>query len=118
MDATTLYWITRLDGIASMSATFTGIGGSLLAVACICLVICNDYPRDAEGVETSKKALKIIAPFFLFGLLSYVFVPTTKEMAAILVIPAIAESEDVQEIGSELVELSKAWIEELKPNEE
>lgn len=43
-------------------------------------------------------------------------VPTTKEMAAIIVIPKVANSESVQGLGEGVVELAKAWMQELKPD--
>lgn len=45
-------------------------------------------------------------------------IPSTKQMAAIIVVPKIANSEVVAEMGDtakELVGLAKAWLVELKP---
>jgi hypothetical protein len=41
--------------------------------------------------------------------------PTTREMAAILVVPRIANSEKVQTVGNHLYDLAVEWMEELRP---
>lgn len=41
--------------------------------------------------------------------------PTSQEAAAIKIIPRIANNEDVQGVGTELVTLAKDWLHELKP---
>ena len=43
------------------------------------------------------------------------FVPSTKQMAAILVVPKIANSEKLQTSGNKLYELAVDWIDELRP---
>lgn len=43
-------------------------------------------------------------------------IPSTKQMAAILIVPKIANSEKVQTIGNKVYDLATAWMEELKPS--
>ena len=43
-------------------------------------------------------------------------IPTTREMAVILVVPRIANSEKVQQAGNKLYDLAIEWMAELKPN--
>lgn len=42
--------------------------------------------------------------------------PSTKQMAAIIIVPKIANSEKVQTIGNKVYDLAVEWMEELKPN--
>ncbi len=44
-----------------------------------------------------------------------VFTPTTKEMAAIIVIPAIVNNQDIKELGGEIPKLAREWLEEFRP---
>ena len=43
------------------------------------------------------------------------FVPTTKEMCAIKLVPMIANDEQVQELPNKVVDLANEWLDELKP---
>jgi len=43
------------------------------------------------------------------------FVPTTKDLVAIKLIPAIVNNEDVQGVGVEFIDLAKDWLKELHP---
>jgi hypothetical protein len=42
-------------------------------------------------------------------------VPTSKEMAAIVVVPKIANSQPLNDIAASVVDLANAWLKELKP---
>ena len=54
-----------------------------------------------------------IAALFL-SLCGMVFVPTMKEAAAIAVLPRIANSETVAEIGAEAKALAVEWLKDLR----
>ena len=79
---------------------------------------------DAESQKTADvlwKVVKRIMLAFITCLLLcislIVFVPTTKEMAAILIVPKIANSEKVQQAGNRLYELAVEWMGELRPQQ-
>jgi hypothetical protein len=44
------------------------------------------------------------------------FIPASKQMAAVMIVPKIANSEKVQTIGNKVYDLAVEWMEELKPN--
>ena len=48
--------------------------------------------------------------------LASILIPSTKQMAAIMIVPRIANSEKVQTIGNKVYDLAVEWMEELKPN--
>jgi hypothetical protein len=54
---------------------------------------------------------------FLFLVLagSGVFIPTTKQMAVIMVAPKVINNEQVQKLPNQVLELANEWLEELKP---
>lgn len=47
-----------------------------------------------------------------------ILIPSTKQIAAIYVVPHILNNEQVQELPNEFLGLAKDWIEELKPTKE
>lgn len=121
---TTMYWLTRLDGIHNFSILLTII---LLLGTAICFPLGNilaDTKKDC--VTTEEDAVKYrkigerllsctkwcVAAWIVF-VSSWLFLPTTKEMAAILIVPKVANSEKVQEIGGSLFDLAVEWMEEL-----
>ena len=108
-----IYWLTRLDA-ASDLFTFLclvfGLSSIALGIGC---VVC--------AVEREEESLKKVQPYFkraLIGVFLTVsaatFFPSTKEMAAIIVLPAIANNTDVQEIGAGITDLAKEWLRDLK----
>jgi hypothetical protein len=104
----TIYWITRLDGIRMFLSIMTGASFLAVFMACMWLIL-----------EEDKRATKFIIVSVITGLLltlSSVFIPNTKEMCAIKVIPIIVNNEEVQELPNKVVELANDWINELKPS--
>ena len=73
-------------------------------------------------IDSVKFFHKMICVFFLLLFFSSiaicVFVPTTREMAAIYVVPKIANSETVKDLGEGIVTLAREWIQELRPNKQ
>jgi hypothetical protein len=45
-------------------------------------------------------------------------IPSTKQMAAIMIVPCLVNSEKVQTIGNKVYDLAVEWMEELKPEKE
>lgn len=113
--SSTVYWITRLDYFSN--ATFcVGTAGMLLGG--IFLVMSIIALLDGDKV---KWLCWLLACVFITGLLSttaHLFIPTTKEMCAIKVLPVIANNDEVQQLPNKVVELANEWIDELKPNKE
>lgn len=110
-----IYWITRLDPL-NMAGLAMAILGFL---ACLPLFaqICDPYLGFSEGaIAKLKQAQKWLLTIGVVGLLLVTFVPTKKEMAAIIVIPRIANSETVAELGDGIKTLAVEWLEELRPN--
>lgn len=52
---------------------------------------------------------------FALMLIGCAFIPSTKEMAAIIVLPKIVNNEKVQDAGNKLFDLAVEWLEDLKP---
>ena len=98
-----LYWITRLDGIKAALA-------AALAVCAICALFAG-----ISAVTDRDKLCGCVA--FLSGGLAVmllgtlVLVPTTKEAYLIYGVPAIVNSETVQEESADVYQLLKRYLE-------
>ena len=108
-----MYWLTRCDNIctaATILSVLFGIGAVMLKLF---------FFVETESVEFFHKILCVIAILLFFiSAATCVFVPTTKEMAAIYVVPKIANSETVKDLGDGVVTLAREWIQELRPNKQ
>lgn len=124
-----MYWLTRLDRINALFVYI--ILGCILAMALIGfaqLILRDHYSWDPLELvkRQTKLADKLLfkgmpaaAAIILLTATVRAFVPTTKEMAAIKVVPVIANSETVGKLGDSattLIDLANAWMEELKPD--
>ena len=109
-----LYLMTRADDIK-----FTATALSFLTIILFCFlvigyIITKSEGRDYESALMAKLAM-LTAPFVAVFMAAAILLPTTREVAAIFVIPRIANSESVEKIGTGIVDLATAWLEELKP---
>ena len=126
-----IYWLTRLDefgillGIVFVCIVIVSlsnvIGGFIAMDAASTDQLYNHPDRLEEDKYNIKvrfgRAIKCAMVALLICVVNS-FIPSTKQAAAIIVIPKIANSEVVAEMGDtakELVGLAKAWLVELKP---
>lgn len=103
-----MYWLTRCDSICTASGILAVAFAILFAFTIIPIIVGDD-----------ARACFVVCPLaFVIGMIfasTCVFVPSTKEMAAIYVIPKIANSQTVKDLGEGVVMLAREWIEELRP---
>lgn len=74
------------------------------------------FDRDEDTAVQMLRIIRVTFPVAAIAILLRVFTPTKEEMAAIIVIPKIANSETVSEIGDGMKTLAAEWLEELRPN--
>ena len=104
----TMYWITRFDGIS----TFLVIGGLFLGISGLICATGSILDNETKIVKCGLCASLLGVIFLAVS----IFVPSTKEMAAILMVPAIANNEKVQDVGNKLYDLTVEWLDEFKPS--
>jgi len=116
MTALDIYLLIILDPITCISQILAIISGVLMLGA-IAMFITNDL--DEEAKEIGKVGIKLSTPIFILTFLIGVFLPNTKQMAAIIMIPkmynAITENKQLNELPNNVVQLANDWINELKP---
>lgn len=107
-----IYWITRLDPLNSAGCLMASLGIviGLFLFGPIC-----DPDIGEEAIAKVKRVQKLILTIGIVGILICTFAPTKKEAAAMIVIPRIANSETVSEIGDGVKALAVEWLEELRP---
>lgn len=110
-----IYWITRLDAlciVCEATGILLGIATAIMSIFGI-VAKCN----EDEAVATPLlRVVRIIGPIVAVAILLRVFTPTKEELAAILVIPRLANSETVEQFGDGMKTLAVEWLEELRPN--
>ena len=118
--STQLYWLTRLDSIYNTSGALVAISAAVLILATVPYVIikADDYSDENAICPVLLSLIKKFLVVLVLSLSTVIFTPSTKEMAAILVIPQIANSEKVQAVGGKLYDLAVEWMDELKPKHE
>lgn len=94
----TIYWITRLDVII-------GISVLLLTAVLITFVIWT-----FEAGQRIVPAMKFLLIPFIPLMLIVTCLPSTKEMAAIIIIPKIVNSEKVERVGNYLYDTAINWV--------
>ncbi len=123
MSAWDMYWLLRLDGIRTATESFSVLSGILATLGIILYIAsCEAMNKDDAEAEIAHKFLKrpmyIISTLFVFFIFLVVALPTTKQMAAIIVVPKIVNNEQIQEIPENLLELCNEWtkdkIKEIK----
>ena len=115
----TMYWITRLDYIHDFLLIFGGVGFVISLIVTTILVLigedsCIKY-AEAKTYYKRAKQFVLLSIFFLLLIVGGLFTPTTKECAAIKLVPIIVNDESVQQLPEKVVELANDWIDELKP---
>lgn len=137
---TQIYLLTRLDAFKGMiTGTPTnilialGFASTVIVIALSCLYMFagnGSYDifegKSDEEFAAAKETIRkwrnrtlgfMLVCMTLLPALSAVnaLTPTSKEMAAIVVIPKIANSQPLSDIAANVVDLANAWLEELKP---
>ena len=113
-----MYWISRLTPVTNM---LSGIVTLLVVVTVILTITTITMPHDVFGEKTPHIRMRFIKIVVATVILSLVFgfanmlTPTTREAAAILIVPRIANSEKVQTVGNHLYDLAVEWMDELRP---
>ena len=104
-----MYWLVMLDSINIGSFVMCAIFALLILVMII--VVAESYKCPTF--------VKVCVPFFVLFFLVFfaisVFLPTTKQMAAITIVPKIVNNEKVQTMGNKIYDLAVEWMDELKP---
>lgn len=116
MNITTMqmYWLVKLDDIVFLFA--------ILVLMSIVWTLIHGVRWINWGIENKHNTPTTAPKMCAWGVAVAIlvatvvtFIPTTKQMAAIMIVPRLANSERVQNIGNKVYDLAVEWMEELKP---
>lgn len=114
---TMMYWFTRLDGINAILS----IAGIIMSFALLFLTVvyfaetvnATDQ-EDEKELNVMKKWIKGLLLPWIFVILGVLFIPTSKELAMIYVVPSITESQVIKQDLPEIYDLGvkslKNWL--------
>lgn len=94
----TIYWITRLDIILGIN------------VVLMCTLMITFIIWIFEAGQRIVPAMKFLLIPFIPSFIILTCLPSTKEMAAILIIPKIVNSEKVERVGNYLYDTAINWV--------
>ena len=114
----TIYWITRMDGLKVTLVVASVLLGILFCVTLGMGTIAK-YDKDFKDKSLSDKMLKWsrrLLAFFAGAVLAGTLVPSTKTAAAMVVVPALVNSEAgqrVQDLPDKLLQVLEIKIDSV-----
>ena len=108
---TTMYWVTRLDNFLGL-AIFGLIIGLLMVGATTIVSVVNYTNAETDDLwcKRTRWLVRIGVVLICASMLVMTFVPSTKEMCAIKIVPALANDTDIRELKAEAVKTAKDWL--------
>lgn len=121
-----MYWLTKLDDIRQALGSIMWVPIAWIAIVAVASFCAFAAHADMDSVRRVvigriKKASWTCVPMVLWIVATQIavaLVPSTAQMAAIVVVPRIVNNEQVQTAGSRLYDLAAEWLDELRPRKE
>ena len=111
-----LYWMTRLDNIRTFFLICSCLGG-IIFICSLPVYVVNLLDDYKDICKTSRKLISTALAVLIILGIGLILTPTTKEMAAIKVIPMIVNSDTtlklkdgLNENTSNLIDLTNSYI--------
>jgi hypothetical protein len=122
MTSDSMYWLTRADYLCTGFVASIVVGALLSIVLIIAFAAVAEQTLSKEDQDSFGKFIKRVfftgVTLILIGSIGRIFTPTTKEAAAIVLIPRIVNNENVAKENKELYDLAIEWAKaQLKPNQ-
>ena len=108
-----VYWVLKLDDICK-ALVIVGMCSAALALCTLIAWGVNAAENDVKLARSAKKICSKSTVVALACLTILTFIPKTKQMAMIKVIPAIANSEIAGEMSKDAKELYKMGVDAIK----
>lgn len=110
-----IYLFTRLDNVNGFFAITIFLSFIVLIVLGLAVWDCGCYEEDKK--KSLVKYLKLNISVLFICIFGAVFVPSTKEAAAMYVVPklynSLSENKKIAEIPDNLINLANSWIKDL-----
>lgn len=112
-----IYFIGQLDTLIDASSSVLGL--SLISFGILMLVrsilVCSIYDHEDKKryddyLQFYNKVIKIICPVIVFSFLSSILLPSKSTVAAMVVVPAVVNNEQIQNISKDVLMWAEAYI--------
>lgn len=112
-----IYFIGQLDTLIDASSSVLGLSlisfGILMMVRSI--LVCSIYDHEDKKryddyLQFYNKVIKIICPVIVFSFLSSILLPSKSTVAAMVVVPAVVNNEQIQNISKDVLRWAEAYI--------
>lgn len=115
-----IYWLMQLDSICNFVNFISVIGTIIIMTLFIFRTVWktrihydDDYEVAYNATTLFSKLLCIIVPLFI---LINVFIPNTKTVASMIIIPPIVNNEQVQQLPNDVLVFIHSIVEEYSLN--
>ncbi len=120
---TQMYWLTKLDDIRHVLGSIIWVPIAWITIVAVISFCAFLACADMDSVRTVvsgkiKKAAWTCVPMVFWIVATQIavaLVPSTNQMAAIVIVPKIANSEKVQTVGNTIYDLALEWMEAMRP---
>ena len=112
-----IYWLSRLEDLQVMCTIigiFTMIGAAVLGIFAVASGAAGEDAKDVH--KATRSAFRRTLPVGVALCLLSCFLPDTRTVAAMYVLPKIANSESLDEVASSMKTLAVEWMDELRPS--
>lgn len=121
-----MYWLTKLDDIRHVLGSIIWVPVAWVTVVAVISFCAFMACADLDSVRPVvigkiKKASWTCVPMVFWIVATQIavaLVPSTAQMAAIVVVPRIVNNEQVQTVGNKIYDLAVEWLDELRPKKE
>ena len=110
MNVFLLYLILMADNFQACSALIFFLGCFSVMVAFVLGRMCEDAPDELVQRCESHLKSKLLRIAIIIGVLGITFMPGTKELTAMVVIPKILENEFIQDLPDQLCGITQRNI--------
>lgn len=108
-----IYWVTRLDEISIVL--------TMVCIACCFALLWVSFmmipPIGGSEAALVKRVGRVALLVLVITAMCNSFIPNAKQAAAMIVLPAIVNSDAVQQLPGELTILAREWLHELRPTQ-
>ena len=112
-----VYWVATVDRIAGFCAITAGL--SLVSLLLLWFAHFQGLCENVDGARSACRELRRVVRIALLVCVTTtvvaIFLPSSKTLAAMYVIPAIANNEKIRDVGNQLYDLAVEWMNELRP---
>lgn len=112
-----MYWFVKLDDIIcliELLAFISGMWTAIHGIRWINWVVDEKYDTPTTAPKMCAWGVVVTTLFIAVA----TFIPSTKQLAAIMIVPRIVNNEKVQTVGNELYTLAFDWLKELHSEKE